>query len=78
VSGVASLTALFREIHFAALMLDGINSVFKGGNELPHSMCEFRNSQNISSSRRSRGEISWTSFMDFSAYCDIFIIQNYH
>jgi len=41
------VTALFREIHFAELpyFWDGINSVVKGGNKLPHSKCEFRNSQ---------------------------------
>ncbi|HBC86080.1 MAG TPA: hypothetical protein DCZ94_03910 [Lentisphaeria bacterium] len=32
------IAALFREIHFAEVLLDGINSVVKGGNELPHSM----------------------------------------
>ena len=53
VSGVASqrrlVTALFREINFAELPYCwyGINSVVKGGNELPHSKCEFRNSQKI-------------------------------
>jgi hypothetical protein len=44
--GVRELvTALFREIYFAAFRRDGINSVVKGGNKLPHSMCEFHNSQ---------------------------------
>ena len=49
--GVASqcrlVTALFREIYFAAFIRDGINSVIKDGNKLPHSKCEFRNSQKI-------------------------------
>ncbi|OGV61063.1 MAG: hypothetical protein A2X45_14800 [Lentisphaerae bacterium GWF2_50_93] len=46
--GVRELvTALFREIYFAALIWDGINSVIKSGNKLPHSTCEFRNSQKI-------------------------------
>ncbi len=43
--GVRELvTALFREIYFAAFW-DGINSVIKGGNKLPQSKCEFHNSQ---------------------------------
>jgi hypothetical protein len=43
------ITALFREINFAELpyFWGGINSAVKGGNELPHSTCEFRNSQEI-------------------------------
>jgi hypothetical protein len=48
--GVRELvTALFREINFAELPFfwGGINSAVKGGNELPHSKCEFRNSQKI-------------------------------
>jgi hypothetical protein len=48
--GVRELvTALFREINFVELpyFWYGINSVVKGGNELPHSKCEFRNSQKI-------------------------------
>jgi hypothetical protein len=46
--GVRELvTALFREINFAKLpyFWGGINSAVKGGNELPHSTCEFHNSQ---------------------------------
>jgi hypothetical protein len=38
---------LFREIYFTAFRWDGINSVIKSGNELPHSKCEFRNSQKM-------------------------------
>jgi hypothetical protein len=46
--GVRELvTALFREIYFAAFSWDGINSVIKGGNKLPHSKCEFHNSQEM-------------------------------
>ena len=41
------IAALSREIYFAAFIWDGINSVIKGGNELPHSMCEFHNSQKM-------------------------------
>jgi hypothetical protein len=51
------VTALFREIYFAVFKWDGINSVIKGGNELPHFLlrqgyggqakCEFRNSQKM-------------------------------
>jgi hypothetical protein len=36
-----------REIYFTAFRWDGINSVIKGGNELPHSKCEFSNSQKM-------------------------------
>ena len=36
--GVRELvTALVREIYFAEVILDGMNSVIKGGNKLPHS-----------------------------------------
>jgi hypothetical protein len=48
--GVRELvTALFREINFAELpyFWGGINSAVKGGNKLPHSKCEFRNSQKM-------------------------------
>jgi hypothetical protein len=48
--GVRELvTALFREINFAKLpyFWGGINSAVKGGNELPHSTCEFHNSQEM-------------------------------
>ena len=54
--GVRELvTALFREINFAELLYfwGGINSAVKGGNELPHSKCEFRNSQKIKFEYRS-------------------------
>jgi hypothetical protein len=42
---VTALTAKF--ISRSYLFQDGINSVIKGGNELPHSKCEFRNSQKM-------------------------------
>ncbi len=65
--GVRELvTALFREIHFAELpyFWDGINSVVKSGNQstlrsyarhgkLPHSKCEFSNSQKMMIGKKS-------------------------
>ena len=35
------------DVTFAAFKWDGINSVIKGGNKLPHSKCEFRNSHKM-------------------------------